>query len=131
MNNIVGGPEQVLLRENLKIYDNNAFVTLWVTVLQLEAALLPSGPDLGEEQLSLALDAIASYHDRNKPEGSSVLVFWPQKFNKTTETWACSSSNLGTIVTDEKMFSDVLTALLNDLGLTMDSEYLKEFTDAM
>ena len=56
-------------------FDNNAFVTLWVTVMQLEAALLPGGPDVGEEQLSLALDAIHSYHDHNRQTDSSILVF--------------------------------------------------------
>lgn len=130
MTNIVGGPEKVLLRNNAKFFDNNAFITLWVTVLQLEAALLPGGPQLGEE-LSLALDAIQSYHDRNQQEGSSILVFWPQKFNETTGVWVCDSTNIGAVAADEKVLSDVLAWLLSDLGLKNDSEYVREFTEMM
>ena len=131
MLNYFGGPEEVLLRENVKFYDNNAFITLWVTVLQLEAALFPGGPYLGEKQLSLALDAIQSYHDRNKEEGSSILVFWPQKFNETTGLWVCDATNIGAIAADEKVSSDVLTWLLNDLDLKNESERLREFTTIM
>ena len=131
MLNYFGGPEQELLRNNLKFYDNNAFITLWVTVLRLEAALLPGGPELGEEEVSLTLDAIQSYHDRNREEGSSILVFWPQKFNETSGLWVCDAANIGTIAADEEVFSDVLAWLLHDLGLKNDSERLKEFTEVM
>lgn len=131
MQNNFGGPEQVLIRDIMKFYDNNAFVTLWVVTLQLEAALLPGGPDVGEEQLSLALDAILSYHDRNRENDSSILTFWPQTFNKTSGVWVCDAANIGAIARDEKAFSDVLTWLLNDLGLKNDSEHLKEYTANM
>ena len=131
MLNFFGGPEEVLLREHVKFYDNNAFITLWVTVLQLEAALFPGGPALEEKQLSLALDAIQSYHDRNKGEGSSILVFWPQTFNETTGLWVCDATNIGTVAADEKVLSDVLLWLLNNLHLKNESEHLRELTAIM
>ena len=131
MQSLYGGPEQVLLRNNIKFYDNNAFITLWVTIFQLEAALLPGGPDLKEEQLLLTLDPIQSYHDRNQANGSSILTFWPQKFNKTTGLWVCDAANIGAIAADEKMFSDVVAWLLNEVGLKNDSEYLREITEGM
>ena len=131
MLNYFGGPKEVLLRDNVKFYDNNAFMTLWVTVLQLEAALFPGGPALGEKQLSSALDAIQSYHDRNRQEGSSILVFWPQKYNETTGVWVCDATNIGPIAADEKVFSDVLIWLLNDLDLRNVSEHLRKFTTFM
>lgn len=121
----------MLLRDNMKFYDNNAFITLWVTVLQMEAALLPGGLDLGEEQLSLALDAIQSYHDHNKKKGSSILTFWPQKFNKTTGLWVCNSANIDAVAADEKVFSDVVAWLLSDLDLKNDSHHLRIFTQVM
>jgi len=126
-----GGPEQVLLRNNVKIYDVNIFVTLWITLIQLEAALLPGGPELREEELSLALDAIQSFNDRNKEEGSSILVYFPQKFNKTCSVWVCYGANVDPIAADEKVFSEVLTWLLSGLGLNNESEHLKEFTEHM
>ena len=129
MYNFVGGPEQVLLRENVKVYDYSVYITAWITMILLEAALLPGGPDLEEEQLSLALDAITLFHDFNEPKGSSVMVFWPQEFNETTELWVQNAPNFSPILADEKILSDVMTSLLNDLGLKDDSEYLREITD--
>ena len=131
MLNYFGGPKQELLRNNLKFYDNNAFITLWVAVLRLEAALLPGGPELDEEELSLTLDAVQSYHDQNEEEGSSILVFWPQELNKTTGLWVCDAANIGAVAADEKVLTDVLAWLLRDLGLKNDSEHLKEFTEFM
>ena len=131
MRNVFGGPEQVLLRNNAKVYDINSYVTLFITILQLEAALLPGGPELREEELSLALDAIHSFHDHNKEEGSSIFVFFPQKFNKTCSLWVCYGANLNPVAADEKVFSEVLTWLLSDLGMNNESEHLKEFTEHM
>jgi len=128
MINFVGGVEQQILRNYGRFYDNNAFVTLWVTVMQLEAALLPGGPDVEEDQLSLALDAIHSYHDRNRQSDSSILVFWPQKLDKSTGVWVCDAANIGAIAVDEKVMSEVLVWLLKDIN---DSEALKEFTEGM
>ena len=126
MFNYFGGPEEVLLRENFKIYDSNAFVTSWVTIIQLEAALFPGGPALGEEQLLLALDSLQSYQDRNRQEGSSLLVFWPQTFNETTGVWVSEAINLGNMLGDENMLNDVLISLLKDLNLKNQSENLRE-----
>jgi len=131
MINFVGGVEQQILRNHGKFYDNNAFVTLWVTVMQLEAALLPGGPDMKEDQLSLALDAIHSYHDRNRQSDSSILVFWPQKLDESTGVWQCDAANIGAVAVDEKVMSDVLVWLLKDIGLTNGSEALKEFMEGM
>ena len=131
MLNFVGDIEQQILRNYGRFYDNNAFVTLWVTVMQLEAALLPGGPDVGEEQLSLALDAIHSYHDRNRQTDSSILVFWPQKLDKSTGVWVCDAANIGAVAVDEKIMSEVMVWLLKDIGLVNDSEALKEFTQTM
>ena len=128
MFNYVGGPEQVLLRENLRIYDSNSFITLWVTIMQLEASLLPGGPTLGEQQVLMALDAIHAFHDRNREDGSSILEFWPQIFNETTGMWVNHPTNFGYLIADEEVLSNVLVWLLKDLGLKNQSEYLRELT---
>ena len=128
MFNYFGGPEEVLLRETVRIYDSNAFVPLWVTILQLEAASFPGGPALGERQLLMALDAIQAFHDHNKGEASSILDFWSQTFNKTTGVWVSEAINFGDILADEKMLSDVLTWLLGDLNLKNLSEIVRELT---
>ena len=131
MFNYFGGPEEVLLRENVRIYDSTPFTTLWVTILQLEAALFPSGPALGEEQLLSALDVIQSYHDRNRQEGSSTLVFWPQIFNKTTGVWVSEAINLGEMLADGKVFYDVLISLFSDLNLKNQTKLARELATRM
>ena len=131
MFNYFGEPEEVLLRENLKIYDSNAFITQWITVLQLEAALFPGGPALEEKQLFNALDVIESYQDRNREKGSSMICFNPQKFNETTGLWVTEPINLAAILADEQVLSDVLVWLLGDLDLTNYSQRLREFTTEM
>ena len=127
MVNYFGKPEEVLLREKLRIYDSNVFITSWVTVLQLEAALFPGGPAMGEKQLLSALDALQPYHDCNKQEGSSILVFWTQIFNETTGVWLSAPNNFGNIIADEKVFSDVLLWLFGQ-DFKNQSELLRELT---
>ena len=131
MLNFVGNPQQVLLRENIKIYDNNAFITLWITVLQLEAALLPGGPQLNEEQLSVTLEAIATYHDRNRPKGSSIIVYWPQRFSKEYGMWYSYPDNFGPMISDDITFTKVFSAVLDDLGLKNYSANVTEYNQFM
>ena len=60
-----GVPEEVLLRENVRIYDHDSNHIMGHN-MQLEVASFPGGPALGEKQLMLALDAIQAFHDRNR-----------------------------------------------------------------
>lgn len=91
--NFAGIPEAEMLRRELGLFDNNAFVTLWVSVILLEAARFKDGPVPTDQQLELALEAVGSYHDLNYPPGDGLLVFWPQSYNSTSKKWYCYPAN--------------------------------------
>ena len=63
--NFVRSWQAEILRREIAVFDNNAFVTAWVTILTLEAASVKNGPAPTDEQLFLALEALGTYHDRN------------------------------------------------------------------
>ena len=64
LQNFAGSVEAEILRDSIGVFDNNAFVTLWVSVILLEAARFKNGPSPTDKQLYLALDVLESYHDK-------------------------------------------------------------------
>ena len=111
-------PESAVLRDAVAFFDDNAFVTLWTTIILLESQRFPNPPPPPSElQFHLALEAISSYHDKNRPFKDSILVFWPQKYNSTSKTWRCGPVNLGALADEEQEFNEFMQNLLNDLGL--------------
>ena len=115
--NCVGGPDATLLRHALTVFDNNAFVTLWVVSILLEVARFTSDPVPPDCVLSAALEAVGSYHDRNHPPQDGILVFWPETLNASAGLWYCGPQNLGPIAVDETKILDVVHKVLDDLGL--------------
>ena len=116
--NFNGFVEANLLRDAIAFFDDNAFVTLWTTIILLEAQRFskPPRPPSGD-QLQLALKAVSTYHDKNRQPEDSVLVFWPQTYNATTKTWVCGPANLGGVAHSDKELLDFVTKILDDLGL--------------
>ena len=107
--------EDSLLRD-FSIFDNNAFVTLWVTSILLEAVRFQDGPLPSVKQLLEALAAVDSYHDRNRL-GDGVLVFWPQTYNSTAGVWSCGPENLGKMEDTDLDILARLEKIFDDLGL--------------
>ena len=95
--NFAGFPEAKMLRRGLEVFDNNAFVTLWVSIALLEASEIEGGPQLTDEQLELAIQALSSYHDKNLAVGNGLLVFWPQSYNSTSKEWYCDPVNVDNV----------------------------------
>ena len=114
---MVGEPEAEILRDRVAIPDQNAFVTLWVSVMLLEAARIKNGPLPTDEQISMALEAINSYHDNNSPAGDSTMVFWPQSYNSSVKQWYCYPPNLEWIGNDVQAMLSFLHEALDDLHL--------------
>lgn len=121
--NLQGGPDIQALRNTVKFYDVNVFVTAWVTSVLLEVHRFEGSttPALGdiEDQLMEAISAISDYHDKNMPN-SSLVVFWPQTYNTTTKVWSCAPVNLEGVVKADEKITDYVHRLLKDAGL----EYL-------
>ena len=115
--NFVGSPEAELMRDRVGVFDNNAFVTLWVTVMLLEAARVEWGPHPSDNQLYLALEALQSYHDNNSPPGDGTMVFWPQSYNSSVKQWYCRPANVDLVARSMDKGFDMIHKLLDDLGL--------------
>lgn len=109
--------ESEILRDLISFPDSNAFVTLWVSVILQETALIKNGPVPSDEQLHLALEAIGSYHDNNSPVGDGSTVFWPQSYNSSMKQWYCNPPNIGSVGRDGDDFLNHLHKILDDLGL--------------
>lgn len=99
--NFEGGPAEKALRHDFAVFDNNAFVTLWVTSILLETTRFTEGPRPTVKQLLMdAVEALSTYHDRNRPANSSIMTFWPETYNSSTDTWTQGPVNLGAMASD-------------------------------
>ena len=115
--NFAGNLEMQVLRKFIKFYDVNAFVTLWISSMQLEISLLDDNVTQFDHGLVDAINAIADYHDKNMPNDSSLFVFWPQTYNTTTKTWTCSPTNLEGIAESDERIVDYVKKILIDIGM--------------
>ena len=115
--NFNGNAASKPLRDAAAVFDDNAFVTLWVTTILLEAAQFKSGPQPSNDQLKLAIEAVATYHDKNRPTENGILVFWPQTLNSTSNLYYCDPENLTPITEDMDDVLSFLHKILKDLGL--------------
>ena len=115
--NFVEVPESEILRDKMVVPDSNAFVTLWVSIMLLEAARVKNGPEPTDQQLYLALDALHSYHDNNSPAGDGTMVFWPQSYNSSAKLWYCNPVNLDKIGGGMEGMFNFVHEVLDDLHL--------------
>ena len=89
-----GAEDLFLLRDMFKVYDDNMFATAWITSCLLETFRYGKGPKASEEQITSAILAIREYHDKNVNFANSLMTFWPQKFNATSNAWESYPTNL-------------------------------------
>ena len=112
-----GDYDKTLLRREFKVFDNNAFVTLWVSSMLLEIARFSEGKQPSDKQLLNAIEAISMYHDKNYGHDTSLLVFWPQEYNETTGVWLCRPVNIGKTMDFGKKAEAVVKRMFTDIGL--------------
>lgn len=115
--NLHGAPELSLLRDTLACFDNNAFVTLLVSSILLEAAKFWKGPLPSDNQLYIALEAISEYHDRNYCSNDGIVTFWRQIYNATTGEWTSWPENAGNIAWYNELILEEVQKLLDEVGL--------------
>lgn len=130
-NNLNGGPESEILRDKIAIPDNNAFVTLWVSIILLEAARVKNAPAPTDQQLHLALEALHSYHDNNSPAGDGTMVFWPQSYNSSSKLWYASPVNIARLGHDAEDMFNFVHKVLDDLHLEAVWKKIFEEEDTM
>lgn len=115
--NFNGDPSSRPVRDFAAIFDNNAFVTLWVSTILLETAQFSSAPQPSYDQLKLAIEAVATYHDSNRKKEDGILVFWPQTRNTSSGRYFCDPQNLTPLADAADDFLKDIKKLLTDLGL--------------
>ncbi len=71
------GPEMTLLRREIGFYDNNMFVTAWVSQIMLELTKL-GVIEFPETPLMESLQTLLSFKDKNHPEDTPIYCFWKQ-----------------------------------------------------
>jgi hypothetical protein len=87
-----------ILRDHLKIYDSNFFVTSWIVENLLEAQkLAPKTFPVASSLLVNAVTALNKFQDKNHPD-SDAISFWPQKFDSRQNTWMAYPTNLMAIL---------------------------------
>ena len=70
------------------------------------------------ERLSLAIDAIETFHDRNQNESSvPLMTFWSQTYNQTTDTWESTPDNLRFLIIDFDNNLQIIEDVLKALGI--------------
>ena len=92
--NTHGAIEMTLVRHLGAVFDNNMFATSWITIALMEGYLYGGAPKPSSEQMVLALNSISKYHDKNRHYNSSIMNFWPQKYNTSADFWQSSPENL-------------------------------------
>ncbi|KAH9489151.1 hypothetical protein Btru_052326 [Bulinus truncatus] len=105
-------------RRLFDVFDNNMFVTAWVTSSLLESVKYGDIPLPSNQQLALAVQTFSNYHDKNQKYNTSTMSFWPQIYNNTVQYWSCEPDNLESAfhLTDE-LPMPLIEAFLKVLGL--------------
>ncbi len=124
---VPGGPIVRALRDHLvAIFDNNAFATLLVSSILLEASQFDRGPTVPDNPLLYAIQAISRYHDKNRALNDSIIVFWLQTYNSTTREWWAYPTNIGRLLNPSVGFLDKVDAVLSKVGFSHLADELKE-----
>lgn len=73
---------------------------------------------IDNEHLSLAIDALETFHDNNQNESAvPLMTFWSQKYNKTTDTWQSAPDNLRYLIIDLDNSLQLIENVLKTLGI--------------
>uniref|UniRef100_A0A1X7VN73 Uncharacterized protein n=1 Tax=Amphimedon queenslandica TaxID=400682 RepID=A0A1X7VN73_AMPQE len=124
--------DTVLRREEFKIFDNNAFVTLWVSSILLETVRFNKAAQPSDEQMLNAIQAVYTYHDKNFLDHNETrLVFWPQTYNETAGTWSCAPLNLDKTVAMGEEFFVLAEKMFKDLDLKKFASKIAEFIQSI
>ena len=123
--NFAGSFASEILRNNIHIYGTNSFVTMYVTMILLEAFQVNNGPVPTDDQLYLALESLGPYYDKNRPLGSGAVTYWPQAYNSTINRWYCYPSNFMKTVDIMAKISEVVQGMIHDVDLENLLEYIR------
>ena len=92
--NFHGSEQYAIIRDKFKVPDTNLFAAAWVTSCLLEAYKYGKAPMPSDSQISMSLDVIDKYRNRNVPYETSEMTFWPQILNTTADLYQSTPSSL-------------------------------------
>lgn len=130
--NFHGDPALAAFRDSFKVFDNNMFATAWITSCLIEAYEHGKAPKPSDAMISLSLEAIGYFHDRNSPEQpNAILTFWPEAYNASSSSWESTPDNLLALfkMTDYFPWSTI-EKILTFLGFSEEAKYIKELLDS-
>lgn len=98
---------------------NILFLFSWISTVLLEANMYGNAPQtIDTEHLSLAIDAIETFHDHNQNDSTvPLMTFWSQQYNQTTNTWQSAPDNLHYLFNDLDKNLIIIEKILKTLGI--------------
>ncbi|XP_014783392.1 uncharacterized protein LOC106878628 [Octopus bimaculoides] len=113
-----GKPIMSLIRDQFAVYDVNMFATAWINFALLEAYSFNKIAKPSAQNLEQSLEAISQFSNHNVNYSNSVMCFWPQEYNETTQMWESSPKNLLHLVKFSNYLPfDFIDHLLSVFGL--------------
>ncbi|CAI9741459.1 Hypothetical predicted protein [Octopus vulgaris] len=125
-----GKPIMTYARDLFAVYDVNMFATTWINLALLEAYNFNKIAKPSAKNLEQSLEAISQFSDHNVDYSNSLMCFWPQEFNETTQIWESTPRNLIQLF----KFADILPwnfieDVLDVIGLHNFEEKIKDLLD--
>eukprot|EP01120_Amphizonella_sp_Union-15-10_P013124 TRINITY_DN6057_c0_g1_i1.p1 TRINITY_DN6057_c0_g1~~TRINITY_DN6057_c0_g1_i1.p1 ORF type:complete len:627 (-),score=103.35 TRINITY_DN6057_c0_g1_i1:45-1925(-) len=114
--NFHGEPEMTALRRDVKFFDNNMFVTNWVTQVLLEFdefGIISVPPS----QISLSINTLVQFRDKNLPKAYTepLYSFWQQILQNGT--WTAWPTNIAEPLVEYEDLGSVIIEFLKSIGL--------------
>jgi len=113
--NFYGAEEYSLARRYIEFYDNNMFVTNWVSQALLEVSKYGK-INISQAQLLTSVEALGNFKDKNNKQDAPTYSFWPQVLSNGT--WKAFPSNIGEPLEELETFGKVVEELLKSIGLS-------------
>eukprot|EP01129_Flabellula_baltica_P016964 TRINITY_DN925_c0_g2_i1.p1 TRINITY_DN925_c0_g2~~TRINITY_DN925_c0_g2_i1.p1 ORF type:complete len:626 (+),score=134.24 TRINITY_DN925_c0_g2_i1:27-1904(+) len=114
--NFIGNWSSYFLRNDFSVYDNNAFVTSWITQLLLESHNM-GAINLHLDDIQASIDVLENFKDHNLPEKAPIFDFWFQKLNDMGDYYTQWPSNLGYLIDTFEDIEGTLKWFLKTVGL--------------
>ncbi|KAJ3446352.1 hypothetical protein M0812_08890 [Anaeramoeba flamelloides] len=111
--NMAGDELMKIIRDDVKFYDNNFFVTGWVVQILVETHRLQT-VNVDSKVIEMALETLLKYSDQNHPD-IPMISFWPQ--TKKDNIWYAYPQNLIDPMKESGGFLNMIRKFLTSLHL--------------
>ena len=122
---MAGDSTSNLIRSRFAVPDQTSYVPALVMHYLLDIIkVVGDTPNItSEDHLSLALEAVQSYVDRNYKLDSGVITFWEQRYNNDSKLFYSNSRNLAAVFPFADRLYNYIKTTLNVSGLVLSENY--------